>query len=250
VSYGNEVPLSIFAGGADRVQAFGTEADEQGVITLQRNVVAPGYFRLMGIPLLEGRDFTEQDDLSTEPVIVVNETFARRYFDGKYPIGRKVRVAGNWSTVVGMVKDSKYRTPAEGATAYFYGSFGQMFGGRPSRRSGLRSGRGAGDRRGGGSRTKDSTSCRRSVHAGGLFGEGCGKPAPRSAFCCLAAVGLYSDGACGERANAGDRHSHGTRRTPASGQLMLQRLVMTIMASRRASFNRGCRLSARSNASR
>jgi putative ABC transport system permease protein len=127
VSYGNAVPVSIFAGGTDRVQAFGTEADERGVIRLQQNVVAPGYFRLMGIPLLEGRDFTERDDLNTDPVIVVNETFARLYFDGKYPIGRKVRVSGNWSTVVGMVKDSKYRTPAEGATAYFYGSFGQMF---------------------------------------------------------------------------------------------------------------------------
>ena len=127
VSYGNAVPVSIFAGGTDRVQAFGTEADENGVIALGRNVVAPGYFRLMGIPLLEGRDFTERDDLSTEPVIVVNETFARRYFEGKYPIGRRVRVSGEWSTVVGMVKDSKYHTPAEGATAYFYGSFGQMF---------------------------------------------------------------------------------------------------------------------------
>jgi ABC-type antimicrobial peptide transport system permease subunit len=81
----------------------------------------------MGISLLEGRDFTERDDRSAELVIIVNQTFARKYFNGKNPIGRKVRVSGEWSTVAGMVKDSKYRSPAEGLTAYFYGSFGQMF---------------------------------------------------------------------------------------------------------------------------
>jgi len=127
VSYGNSVPLSIFGASTDRVQAFGSEADKYGVMSLPCSVVAPGYFRLMRIPLLEGRDFTERDDLGAEPVIIVNQTFAQRYFDGKDPVGRRVRVSGKWSTVIGMVKDSKYRTPPEGPTAHFYGSFGQMF---------------------------------------------------------------------------------------------------------------------------
>jgi len=127
VSYGDSVPLSVFGIPDDRVQAFGSEANESGVISLPRSIVAPGYFRLMGISLLEGRDFTERDDRSAELVIIVNQTFARKYFNGKNPVGRKVRVSGEWSTVAGMVKDSKYRSPAEGLTAYFYGSFGQMF---------------------------------------------------------------------------------------------------------------------------
>lgn len=127
VSYGDSVPLSIFGAPDDRVQAFGSEADQSGVLRVARSVVAPGYFHLMRIPLLEGRDFTERDDLSTQPVIIVNQTFVQKYFDGKDPIGRRVRVSGKWSTVIGLVKDSKYHTPPEGPTAYFYGSFGQMF---------------------------------------------------------------------------------------------------------------------------
>jgi predicted permease len=127
VSYADSAPLSILGPPSDRVQSFGSEADKLGVITLSRSIVAPGYFRLMRIPLLEGRDFTERDDLKTEPVIIVNQTFARKYFDNRDPIGRKVRVSGKWSTVIGMVKDSRYRNPGEEPTPFFYGSFGQMF---------------------------------------------------------------------------------------------------------------------------
>jgi len=127
VTYGDSVPLSLYGASADRVQAYGPEADQNGVISLTRSVVAPGYFKLMRIALVEGRDFTERDDLSTEPVIIVNRTFAQRYFNGEDPIGRRLRISGKWTTVVGMVNDSKYRTPAEGPTPYFYGSFGQMF---------------------------------------------------------------------------------------------------------------------------
>ncbi len=127
VSYGDSVPLSIFGAPTERVQDLGPEADQSGVIALPRSVVAPGFFDLMRIPLLEGRDFTERDDLKTESVIVVNQTFAQKYFAGKDPIDRTVRVSGKWAKVVGVAKDSKYRTPAEGPTAYFYGSFGQMF---------------------------------------------------------------------------------------------------------------------------
>ena len=127
VTYANAVPLSIFGVGAERVQALGSEVDERGVIQLLGSIVAPGYFRLMRIPLLEGRDFTERDDLTTERVIIVNRTFAQRYFDGRNPIGHRVRVSGNWCTVIGMAADSKYRTPTEGPTPAFYGSFGQMF---------------------------------------------------------------------------------------------------------------------------
>jgi predicted permease len=127
VSYTNVVPLSIYGPTTDRVQALGSEADERGVITLPDAAVAPGYFDLMGIPILQGRDFTEQDDLKHERVIVVNEAFVERYLEGRYPIGRKVRVSGGWVTVVGVVKNSKYRSPAEDTTPAFYGPFGQTF---------------------------------------------------------------------------------------------------------------------------
>jgi putative ABC transport system permease protein len=61
-------------------------------------------------------------------VSIVNETFTKRFFNGRDPIGRKVRYEGLQATVVGLVKDSKYHTPMEGPTPFFYIPFRQWFG--------------------------------------------------------------------------------------------------------------------------
>jgi predicted permease len=127
VSYADSVPLSIFGMASDRVEVEGFLQDQGGVISIPRSIVAPGYFSLMRIPLLAGRDFTEQDNENTLPVIIINQTFAKKYFDGKDPIGRRVRVSDTWSTVVGMVKDSKYRNPPESPMPFFYGPFRQIY---------------------------------------------------------------------------------------------------------------------------
>jgi putative ABC transport system permease protein len=80
--------------------------------------VAPGYFEAMGMRLVEGREFRVGDgsprrDASKQPVpgvAVVNETFARVYFDGKSPIGQRVIVDSSSAPmeVVGMVADAVY----------------------------------------------------------------------------------------------------------------------------------------------
>jgi hypothetical protein len=127
VTYGDSVPLSIFNPPSERIQADSSAGKDEGVLNVQRSVVAPGYFDLMHIPILAGRDFTERDDLEAPAVVIVNETFARRYFEGKDPIGRKIRVSGNWSTVVGLAKDAKYMRPGEEPTPFFYGPFRQIF---------------------------------------------------------------------------------------------------------------------------
>ena len=96
--------------------------------SLLRAIVAPGYFDLLRIPLLAGRDFTDRDDENSLPVIIVNQTFAKRFFDGKYPLGRRIRVSDTWSTVVGVVKDSKYRQPPEAPTPFFFNArFRQVY---------------------------------------------------------------------------------------------------------------------------
>jgi hypothetical protein len=121
VTYADFVPLGFDSGPWEELEIEGYEKGRAENMQLYRNVVAPGYFKVVGIPLLDGRDFTEQDDLSktATPVMIVNETFARRYFGGGYPIGRKVHGWGEWFTVVGVVKDSKYHTPNESAAAVF-----------------------------------------------------------------------------------------------------------------------------------
>lgn len=56
-----------------------------------RSVVAPGYSNVLRIPLLTGRDFTEQDDVTAGPVDVVNQQFAQRFFGDRSPIGHRFR---------------------------------------------------------------------------------------------------------------------------------------------------------------
>ena len=56
-----------------------------------RNVVAPAYFQLMRIPIMEGRDFTEHDDEKSAPAMIVNQSFVKRYLDNGMVLGRPGR---------------------------------------------------------------------------------------------------------------------------------------------------------------
>jgi predicted permease len=95
-------------------------------MNVNRALVAPGYFAVVRIPILEGRDFTEQDSEQAPPVMIVNQAFAQRYFHGGNPVGRKVRVYRKTLTVVGVARDSKYFTPIEPAQPHFYLPFRQF----------------------------------------------------------------------------------------------------------------------------
>src|SRR5262249_41984080 len=73
--------------------------------------VGPEYCRGMGMKLREDRVFTEQDNENTPPVVVINETLARRHFAGEDPIGKRILFSGDKSpvelTIVGVVADVK-----------------------------------------------------------------------------------------------------------------------------------------------
>jgi predicted permease len=72
-------------------------------------MVSDGYMVAMGIPLKAGRDFTEHDDPSSKPVIIVNESMARELWPGQNPIGQTVLGAcGDEREVVGMVGDVRH----------------------------------------------------------------------------------------------------------------------------------------------
>jgi predicted permease len=71
-------------------------------------VVSPDYFRVMQIPLISGRYFDETDEDGKPRVAIVDESTARRYWAGRDPIGRRLRMGqGAWMTIVGIVKDVK-----------------------------------------------------------------------------------------------------------------------------------------------
>ncbi|HEX8283110.1 MAG TPA: ABC transporter permease [Pyrinomonadaceae bacterium] len=78
-------------------------------------VVTPHYFRSVGIPLKDGREFTEHDDDEAPKAVIVSESMARSIFPhGASPVGQRVRLDpsdpdSTWHTVVGVVGDARYR---------------------------------------------------------------------------------------------------------------------------------------------
>jgi len=91
--------------------------------------VTPGYFALMGIPLLAGRDFTAHDDANSPRVAVINQTMARHYFGGSSPLGKRFRfVEGKFPPmeIVGVVADFKYDDLRKRADDSVYTSWQQM----------------------------------------------------------------------------------------------------------------------------
>jgi putative ABC transport system permease protein len=75
--------------------------------------ISPGYFRAMGIPLLSGREFDDRDVRDSTPVVIVNETFVRRFFADEEPLGKRFVYGqsgpdnNNWITIVGVVGDMR-----------------------------------------------------------------------------------------------------------------------------------------------
>ena len=81
------------------------------------------YFDTMGISLLQGRNFVRTDDAGAPRVAIVNEHFARHYFPGANPVGKRLRIvhADNaWAEIIGVAKDSKYMFIAEPPSDFVY----------------------------------------------------------------------------------------------------------------------------------
>jgi len=82
-------------------------------------IVSNGYFEAMGIPLLAGRDFTERDTPTSEKVIIINETLARRLWPGQDPIGKKITQDGG-CRVVGVVGGVRHVTVEQDSGSEMY----------------------------------------------------------------------------------------------------------------------------------
>jgi macrolide transport system ATP-binding/permease protein len=82
--------------------------------------VDSGYFEAMGVPILQGRGFSETDKETSGPVMVINETFARRFWPGEDPLGKHVRKSGKDHLVIGIAKNGKYFTLGEEPKSFLY----------------------------------------------------------------------------------------------------------------------------------
>jgi putative ABC transport system permease protein len=128
-AYSDSIPLGFGLGKWSTVMVEGYASRPGENLDVHHASVSPGYFDLLRIPLLAGRDFRPEDNENVLRVMIVNESFARRFFDGRDPVGRQVQIYRKPFTIVGMVKDSKYYSLSEGPQPYFYMSFDQVHNG-------------------------------------------------------------------------------------------------------------------------
>jgi predicted permease len=127
VSYADYVPLSVEGGSWEDLQIQGYVSPPSENMKIYRTLASPGYFDLLKIPVVEGRDFNTKDDMSAPPVMIVNQEFVRRFVPHGTPTGRRVRGWGKWFTIVGVVQDSKIYRLTEPPTPYFYVPMRQIY---------------------------------------------------------------------------------------------------------------------------
>jgi predicted permease len=93
--------------------------------------MGPGYFTTMGIPLVRGRDFTDQDTLDTMPAVIISEKTAAHYWPNEDPIGKQLKPGDTksdtpWRTVIGVVKDVRQNDFIADPKMQMYFSYRQM----------------------------------------------------------------------------------------------------------------------------
>jgi predicted permease len=97
-----------------------TEAGKDRAIS---NTVTPGYFKVMGIPLVQGNDFVEMGDRAAPAQAIVNEEFVRRYLNGAEAIGRSLQTRGGNFSIIGVARNSVYDAFGEPAQPAVYLSY-------------------------------------------------------------------------------------------------------------------------------
>src|ERR1700723_259035 len=92
---------------------------------VEASTVSPGYFHLLGIPLVHGRLFTDQDNEHAPQVAIVNGAFARTWWPNDNPVGKRVKLSGlsaatSWTTVVGVIADARTESLEEADVPQIY----------------------------------------------------------------------------------------------------------------------------------
>jgi predicted permease len=104
------------------------QAEPPQGITASKLVVSPNYFRALGIGLEDGRVFDQHDSASSEPVVIVSQTFARRFWPGQPAVGQRINPGfrgTSWCSVVGIVGDVKQAGLANDAPLTIYMPYSQ-----------------------------------------------------------------------------------------------------------------------------
>jgi predicted permease len=127
VSYDDSPPLGFSGGNWETLDVEGYVPRTNENMKIYRDLISPGYFNSMKIPLVEGRDFDWHDDRTAPRVMIVNQEFVRRFLPTGSVLGRRVHGWGQWFTIVGIARDSKYHRVTENPQPYFYVPIRQIF---------------------------------------------------------------------------------------------------------------------------
>ena len=121
---GATIPVLAGDDWGSNVTVEGEPPEKAGNTHALRNAVGANYFSTMGIPLLAGREFTQQDTAESPKVVVINETMAKMFFPGRDPIGRHMKFGSGSSPlnieIIGVVKDSKHQGVKEEVRPFVY----------------------------------------------------------------------------------------------------------------------------------
>jgi macrolide transport system ATP-binding/permease protein len=130
VAFARATPFSYrgYSSSPIKVEGYDTAPGEQP--TVDYDEVGPGYLATMGIPLVSGREFTRADNEAAPLVAVVNEAMVAQFWRGEDPVGKRVQMKDRWLQVVGVAKNSKYRTLVETPKPFFYVSMRQIAAGQ------------------------------------------------------------------------------------------------------------------------
>jgi putative ABC transport system permease protein len=121
-AYSSAVPLTMYSGSSNGRMARIDDRDALQHVEFSRLLVGPGYFSTLDVRLIGGREFALSDAPGSPTVAIVNEEFSRRYFEGRNPVGSRMRFDGENTTyeIVGMVANGKHQTLGEEQRAAMY----------------------------------------------------------------------------------------------------------------------------------
>ncbi len=129
VSYARTLPLGDSSNSNGPILKEGeTLAKGSAGRVIMTNVISPGYFKTMQIPIVDGRDFDDRDQPKTQRVVIVNQQMAEMLWPGESAVGKRITIgvdSRDLYEVVGVVKTGKYRALAEDPKPFFYYAMGQ-----------------------------------------------------------------------------------------------------------------------------
>jgi predicted permease len=121
------IPFSynVFSSAPIEIDGYQPPPNEQP--TVEYVEVTEDYFTTLGIPIVSGREFMRTDDENVPALAIINETMAAKYWPGKDPVGQRLKAKDRWLQIVGIAKNSNYRTKTETPVPFFYVPLRQNF---------------------------------------------------------------------------------------------------------------------------